>query len=192
MKPLNENLKNSNSRRKFIEKFVASATLAGLAGPTFSKSLIPGNNTVTGELDDWFNQIKGAHRAVYDVPSPNDLYPFAWPKVFLMTNEMAGAKPGDSSVVVVLRHEGIPFAMENRLWEKYHFGELFKYNDPVTKKPSLRNPFWQPGDNDFVVPGVGPVQIGINQLQESGVMFCVCNMAITVYSAAIAQSMNGN
>jgi intracellular sulfur oxidation DsrE/DsrF family protein len=34
------------------------------------------------------------------------------------------------------------------------------------------------------------VQIGINELQESGAMFCVCNMAITVFSAAIAQASN--
>jgi intracellular sulfur oxidation DsrE/DsrF family protein len=32
--------------------------------------------------------------------------------------------------------------------------------------------------------------IGVNQLQENGVLFVVCAAAINVYSAAIAQSMN--
>ena len=39
------------------------------------------------------------------------------------------------------------------------------------------------------MPGVGEVLIGIDQLQASGVMFCVCETAITVYSAAIAGKM---
>jgi Uncharacterized conserved protein len=80
--------------------------------------------------------------------------------------------------------------MENRLWEKYKFGEFFKIDDPVTKAPSVRNMFWQPKPGDFKVPGIGEVEIGINQLQDHGVMFCACNMALTVMSAVAAQSMN--
>ena len=63
-------------------------------------------------------------------------------------------------------------------------------NDPKTKAPSVRNPFWKPKPGDFQIPGLGNVDIGINQLQESGVLFCVCDMAMTVYSAAVAQGMN--
>ncbi len=40
------------------------------------------------------------------------------------------------------------------------------------------------------MPGIGAVAIGINELQDSGVMFCVCNMAMTVYSAVIAKMNN--
>jgi len=36
---------------------------------------------------------------------------------------------------------------------------------------------------------VGEVAIGINDLQASGVMFCVCNAAMTVYSAVAADAM---
>jgi hypothetical protein len=79
--------------------------------------------------------------------------------------------------------------MEDRLWEKYKFGEMFKITDPKTNAPSVRNPFWKPMPGDFKIPGVGEVQIGINQLQDDGVMFCVCDMAMTVMSAAAAQGM---
>ena len=34
--------------------------------------------------------------------------------------------------------------------------------------------------------------IGIDQLQASGAMFCVCDIAFTVYSAAVAKGMNLN
>lgn len=180
---------NVNSRRKFIGTLAATAALSGLAGPGLTKSLTNENVKLTGDADAWFKNVKGTHRVVYDATQPNEILPFAWPRIFLVTNELTGTQSNDCGVVVVLRHEAIPFALKSSLWEKYHLGEVFKYDDPVTEKPSLRNPFWQPGSDDFKVPGVGPVQIGINQLQESGVMFCACNMALTVYSAALAGNM---
>jgi intracellular sulfur oxidation DsrE/DsrF family protein len=80
------------------------------------------------------------------------------------------------------------------MWEKYNFGELFKANeigpafratdaDIATKK---RNPFWNTKPEDFAIPGFGPVAIGIKDLQASGVMFCVCQAAMTVYSNVVA------
>jgi intracellular sulfur oxidation DsrE/DsrF family protein len=92
-------------------------------------------------------------------------------------------------VVVVLRHSAMSYGMEDRLWAKYKFGDLFKANDPETNQPSLRNPFWKPKPGAFKIPGAGEVEIGIDQLQSKGVMFCVCEMAITVYSAVAAQMM---
>lgn len=138
------------------------------------------------DLEGWFKQINGKHRMVFDATQPHDIFPFAWPKVFLMTNAATGTPEKENSAVVVLRHDAIPYAMESRLWEKYHFGEVFKAPDPRTGKPATRNPFWEPGPNDFQVPGIGKVAIGINELQESGVLFCVCDAALTVYSAAVA------
>jgi intracellular sulfur oxidation DsrE/DsrF family protein len=139
--------------------------------------------------DEWFKQIKGKHKIVFDVTQPHEVFPFAWPKVFLLTNEKTGTPEKSNSVVVVLRHEAIPYAMESSLWSKYKFGEVFKITDPATKEASVRNPFWQPKPGDFKVPGIGNVAIGINELQESGVLFCVCDMALTVYSAALAEGM---
>lgn len=127
---------------------------------------------------------------VFDATGPHGIMPFAWPKVFMITNAATGTPEKECGVVVVLRHDAIPYAMESSLWEKYHFGELFKADDPLTKKPSVRNPFWKPKPGDFKIPGVGNVEIGINELQDNGVMFCVCNMAMTVYSNVAAGQMN--
>jgi hypothetical protein len=129
---------------------------------------------------------------VFDATRPHEVFPFAWPKVFLMTNEQAGTPANDVGVVVVLRHSAIGYAMDSKMWEKYKLGEVFEASDPSTKKPALRNPFWQPKEGDFKIPGVGNVQIGINELQANGVMFCVCNMAMTVYSGVIAQKTGGD
>lgn len=181
----------TTNRRSFIGTIATSAvamTVGSLAAPLASMAKEP-----TGDMDDpdlWFNNLKGKHKMIFDVTRPNEVFPFAWPRVFLMTNELTGTKDKDTGVVVVLRHDGIPYAMEDRLWAKYKFGEVFKATDPLTKAPAVRNPFWQPKAGDFKIPGVGNVAIGINELQQSGVMFCVCNMALTVFSAALAEGMN--
>jgi len=175
-------------RRKFLSKLTTSAavmTIAGLTAP-FQKANANDVESNDGPDDEWFNQIKGKHRIVFDVTQPHEVFPFAWPRVFLMTNEKTGTMAKDCSVVVVLRHSAIGYAMKNELWSKYNLGEVFKADDPATKKPSTRNPFWQPAKGDFKIPGVGEVAIGINELQDSGVMFCVCDAALTVYSAIIA------
>jgi intracellular sulfur oxidation DsrE/DsrF family protein len=89
----------------------------------------------------------------------------------------------------VLRHSSIGYAMEDRLWAKYKLGELFQANDPETKLPATRNPFWKPAKGAYKIPGVGEVLIGINELQANGVKFCVCEAAMTVFSAVAAQMM---
>ncbi|HJP63466.1 MAG TPA: hypothetical protein VJ844_08500, partial [Mucilaginibacter sp.] len=156
-----------------------------LANPLAASAAELSHDNVS-DADEWFNKVKGKHRIVFDVTQPNGIMPFAWPKIFLVTNSATGSPESDCTVVVILRHNAIPYAMGNDLWAKYKFGEMFKINDDETKKPAAQNPFWQPKAGTFKVPGVGPVEIGINELQASGVMFCVCDMALTVHSAVVA------
>lgn len=183
--------KASTDRRGFLGSLATGAAAVGLA--TFTPSLNLHAEEKTFQNDDdpdaWFNKIKGKHKMVFDATQPHEVMPFAWPKVFLLTNAGTGTPEKDCGVVVVLRHNAIPYAFEDRLWEKYKFGEMFKADDPKTNARSTRNPFWKPQKGDFKIPGVGEVQIGINELQASGVMFCVCNMAITVYTNVAAGMM---
>jgi hypothetical protein len=176
-------------RRNFLGKIAAgAATLAALSYP-FQNSAAPIKAISLNDPADpdaWFSQLKGKHKMVLDVPRPNEIMPFAWPRVYLLTNAATGTPEKESNVVVVLRHEGIPYAFQDHIWEKYKLGEVFKIMDPKTKAPSIRNPFWKPMTGDYKIPGVGNVDIGIDQLQSSGVLFCACDMAMTVYSAALA------
>lgn len=184
----------SKSRRNFLGTITTGAAVAGISAMAPGLSAIAAdekfNPFTYGDPEEIFKKITGKHRVVFDATRPHEILPFAWPKVFLMTNEMTGTPNKDCSVLVVLRHDAIPYAFESKLWEKYKLGEMFNAHDPKTSKPALRNPFWQPQPGDFSVPGIGNVDIGINQLQANGVQFCVCNMAITVYSAAAAQQMS--
>jgi intracellular sulfur oxidation DsrE/DsrF family protein len=197
----NNNLNSATGRRKFLGKLTTGAaamSIASLITPLQQLHANPG--TAIGDTidpDQWFNQIKGKHRIVFDATRPHEIMPFIWPRVFLLTNAATGTPEKESSVVVVLRHDAIPYAFEDRLWAKYKFGDVFKAHEigpafqaaDAATATSVRNPFWKPKKGDFKAPGFGDVQIGINELQASGVMFCVCNAAMTVYSAALAQGM---
>ncbi|MEP6712205.1 MAG: twin-arginine translocation signal domain-containing protein [Ferruginibacter sp.] len=191
----NNILKQPTHRRGFITRLAAGAAAMGFASLASPLVLKAGTlkekrvNLPEGPADEWFAKIKGKHRIVFDATHPKEIFPFAWPRVFLMTNEATGSPAKDCGVVVILRHEAIPYAFEDKLWAKYKFGEMFSANDPATKAPSIRNPFWKPEKGAFKIPGIGEVAIGINELQDSGVMFCVCNAAMTVYSAAVAEKM---
>lgn len=186
--------KEGTNRRNFLGTLATGAAALGLSSMAPSLSAFAGtysfDKQVYGDPEDMFKKINGKHRVVFDVPGPNGMMPFAWPRVFLMTNGVTGTPEKECSVVVVLRHDGIPYAFEDRIWAKYNFGEVFKVDDPETKARSKRNPFWKPKPGAFKVPGFGEIPIGVNQLQDSGVMFCVCDAAMTVYSAVIAEGMN--
>jgi intracellular sulfur oxidation DsrE/DsrF family protein len=187
-----DDLNLSTNRRSFIGTLATGAaalSLGTLATPLQSFAKENHRITTDEDPDAWFNKIKGKHRIVFDVTEPNGMMPFAWPRVFLMTNGMTGTPEKDNNVVVILRHSAIPFALNSSLWAKYKFGDVFKVNDDATKTASVRNAYWKPNAGDFQVPGVGNVAIGINELQDSGVMFCACNVALTVYSTVVAQSM---
>lgn len=187
------NKKQKSPRREFLGNIAAGAAAIGMLSIPSSVKAVPAMlEQTTDDADEWFKKLKGKHRVVYDSSEPKGIMPFVWSRVFLLTNQATGTPEKESNVVVVLRHEAIPFAMQNNLWSKFNFGEMFKVTDTRTNAVATNNPFWQPKAGDYKVPGFGPVEIGINELQKSGVMFCVCNAAMTVYSAVAAEKMKLN
>ncbi len=181
-------------RRKFLTTLATGAAAAGLAAiPTLdlhAENKPPASLAPVGDPDAWFDQVKGKHRIVYDTTAPHEIFPFAWPRVFLVTNEATGTPANDCGVVVILRHLAIGFALDHAMWEKYNLGSVFKVDDPKTMAASKRNPFWKPAAGEYKIPGIGEVKIGINELQSDGVMFCVCGAAMAVFSAKVAAQMN--
>ena len=187
----NKNLKSPTNRRGFLGSLASGAAAVGFAtiAPSISANAEDYSSPEPGDPEAWLKKINGKHRIVFDSTEPHEIFPFAWPKVFMMTNAATGTAEKDCSVVVVLRHSSMGYALEDRLWEKYKLGEHMKVNDGKTKAPATRNPFWKPAQGDYNVPGIGPVEIGINTLQDDGVIFVVCNMAILVNAHVIAGKM---
>src|SRR5712672_2905525 len=115
--------RNSSSRRGFLGTIATGAAALGAAALVTPLNLAaaPFNGTnVYGDADEWFAKVKSKkHKIVFDVTKPNGMMPFAWPRVFLLTNAATGTPEKDNGVVVILRHDGIPFAMPNEMWAKY-------------------------------------------------------------------------
>lgn len=177
-----------NSRRRFIGAIALGATastLSVLTNPIYAETEAFQIKTMD-DAEEWFNKVKGSHRIVYDGSTPNETMPIVWTWAYYMTNNGTGTADDDMTAVTVLRHEGIPYALEDRLWEKYKLGEIFKVNDHKTGAPSLRNTVYEPQEGDLPAPFID----GLKRMQERGAMFCVCNLAITVYSQAIAKKMS--
>lgn len=179
-----------NPRRGFLRQFLTGAAAFGVG--MFAK---PGNASASessaspdvSEADEWFKKVKGKHKIMFDVTEPHGMFPFAWPRIFLLTNGKTGTPPEECGVVVVLRHSAAAYAIGDKLWEKYKFGEFFKINDAEGKAPATHNPFWQPKPGTYKGPGIGEIHIGIDELQASGVMFCVCDAALTALTASFAE-----
>lgn len=187
-------LKATTDRRRFLGSIASGAAALGLATtlPTVNLHAEEKPDYSPEDPDAWFNKIKGKHRIVFDATEsknePEDIMPLAWSRIFMLTNGMTGTPEKDLGVVVVLRHSGIFYGLNDAVWSKYKIGETFKLNDRATKTAAVRNQFWKP-KTPFSVPGVGPVPIAINELQDSGALFCICNMALTVYSAVAAGAL---
>ncbi|HUI11493.1 MAG TPA: hypothetical protein VL221_14265 [Bacteroidota bacterium] len=180
---------DSIQRRHFLGTLLATASVgaAGLALPV-SRAVAaeaPSPDPGGSQFDQWLGKIKGKHRQVFDCPAPKMGLPFAWARVFLMTNAAVGVPEKDVTAVMVLRHDGIPLGMESRLWEKYKFGEMFDVNDQETKKPLTMNPFWQAKEGSLPLPGMS-----IDELQKSGVLMGICDIALTVYSQMAGKKMS--
>ncbi len=132
----------------------------------------------------WLDSIPGKYRQVYDMPELNNGMGLAWSWVFLLTGQQGyGVPESDLGVVIVLRHDAIPLALQDSAWAKYKLGEQFKIEDPDTKAPALRNPY-------YPKPGGLPIpDAGLHQLIDRGVKVAACDMALTFYSAAVAKKM---
>ncbi len=177
-----------NSRRDFLGTLVLGAAVGSISSVIASPRDEKFSASTKANLSDpekWMEKIKGSHRIVFDGSTPYNSFPVIWNWAFYLTNNQTGVPDEDITAMTVLRHDAIPLALEDRIWEKYKLGEMFKIDDNIKKASSLRNTVYEPKDGDFPLPGID----GIKALQERGAMFCVCDLALNVFSSFAAKAM---
>jgi intracellular sulfur oxidation DsrE/DsrF family protein len=181
--------KNS-TRRNFFGFLAKSAATLGLTSVVGVSSLkADALNGIDGEneLESWFDNLKGRHKMVFDAVSPNEGFQTIWAFTFMKTNNMTGTPDNDLGVMIVLRGKAIGLALQDSTWKKYKLGKLFKLIDLATNAPSERNLFYDPAEGEMPDPG-----ISIKKLLERGVMFCVCDTAMTMNSRQVAKANGVN
>lgn len=174
---------SSTPRRSFLGRIAMAAAAMGLGGSVpatlAGEQPRPQSSGTDPELDSWFGKITGKHRQVFDAPAAAGGVSAIWPRVYLLT--MGATYPNEpGTAVVILRHEAIPLAMNDSLWAKYKFGEMFNVKPGGTA--ATANPY-------AVITGLPIPGLGISELLKSGVLVGVCNAALTVYSGAAAKQM---
>jgi intracellular sulfur oxidation DsrE/DsrF family protein len=174
-------------RRAFLESVTlgAAAIAASMtAAPMMSamaESVPARKGTPGGPWSDaWLDGIKGTHKQFFDGVTINDGFAMVFAAGFLNLNkEVYGLGDHDLTAVVGLRHLAMLMALSDAMWEKYGIGKAFTVTDPATKAIATRNPFLH--KEAMPLPGSD-----IPTLVSRGVIFTVCNVALTVLSGKVA------
>ena len=160
----------STPRRGFFGRIAALSAL-GLFGfaPTAARA-------EGADGPDWPGALKGRHKQVFDVYDINDGFPLGFTNNFLTPNESATA-------VLIFRHKGLPYALNSAMWAKYKVGESFKINDPETKAPAVKNPWFQPKAGVL-----NNAEMAIDRLAAKGTVMGACAVALRGQSRRLAEN----
>ena len=156
-------------RRSFFGR-IAGLSALGLFGVATAKA-----QPAPSDGPNWPGPLKGRHKQVFDVYSINAGFPLGFTNNFITPNGDTG------TAVMIFRHEGLPYALNSAMWEKYKVGETLKIMDPETKAAAVKNPYFQPK------PGVlGNPDAALDRLIARGAVMGACGVALRGQSRRLA------
>lgn len=169
-------------RRGFIGTLLGAAAAFGLSSllaPTKTMATTIANSGVA-DAEKWFEQIKGKHKMVFDIPKHNDGRAIGWALTLMDSHNDLGTPDSDLSLVIIFRAGGTPLALADPIWEKYGVGKRIEMKDPETKVFAKKNLFakCKTEDDDC-----------IELFQKRGGLVGVCNHAIEGMSEGLAKQM---
>lgn len=187
-------LQSLMARRSFLVRLGAGAGVLGAAGISspLAAAQVPSDapwRPARQPQDDWFDQIPGQHRFLFDSTTPEGMaFALRFANNYFTANRTAyGLKDSDLAVVIVARHKSTSFAYADAIWAKYgkQLSEQAEFTDPKTKEP--------PKINVYAAPADGSNQSGtMAALIKKGVHFAVCEMATRAIAGRIAQATGGD
>lgn len=181
----------NSSRRGFVAHLGRIASLGALGSlvATSSAGAEPDTSDehAPGDWDlSWLDRLKGAtDRAVVDwhaKETPPESTPLDYAARYLDGCIAAYGSANTARAVVVIRHEATPAALSDAAWKRYEIGAVEKVDDPTTKQPAVRNPFWSNPSRDKDAPP------DLQGLVGRGVIVLACNLALTHLSERIARA----
>jgi intracellular sulfur oxidation DsrE/DsrF family protein len=142
--------------------------------------------------DNWFDQLKGSHRFVFDTTTADAAgAALLYANNFYTANKAGyNLEPSNLAIVVVLRHFSTPFAYNDMIWAKYGagFSEALNFTDPKTKQAPSTN-LYNSAAYGLTLPNFGTT---LDSLIQKGVNFAVCDMATHFFAGMIAEKTKGN
>lgn len=172
-------------RRGFIGTLLGGAAAFGLSSvlsPTkmLGATTILNPNPGVADAEKWFEQVKGKHKMVFDVPKHNDGRAIGWALTLMDTYNDLGTPDTDLSIVLIFRSGGTPLVLADPVWLKYGVGKRIEMKDPETKVYAKKNLFakCKTEDDDC-----------IELFQKRGGLVGVCNHAIEGMSEGLAKQL---
>jgi intracellular sulfur oxidation DsrE/DsrF family protein len=168
------------ARRSFLARLgmgagVLGASAAGASTAMAEVSADTPWKPARHSQDDWFDQLPGQHRFVFDTTTPDGLsigFQFV-ANYFTANHETYGLEDHDLAVVMVARHKSTSFGYTDAMWAKYgkQFSEQSGFVDPKTKEAPAANLF----------------KDRLDELSKKGVHFAVCQMSSRRIAGMIAR-----
>ena len=180
-----------NQRRSFLARLAAAAAAFGVghssahaqeAAPKSSPAASGSPWQPTREAkDDWYDQVPGRHRLVFDSVSPEGVASAAQFTGNFFTGNKNGYNldSGDVAVIIVMRHRATQFAFTDAIWSKYgaHLSESEKFVDPKTNQAPTSNVY----------------RTNLENQTKRGVQLAVCDLSTHRLAAYIARKIeDGN
>jgi len=162
-------------RRFFLSQFTAATAALGIGQAATNGAPSPRFAAARHEKDDWFDQIPGRHRVVFDtwsVANFPDAIRFA-NNYIRVNKEEYGLSDRDLAVVMIVRHRTAPFGYSDALWAKYGkvFSERLELKQTVTANPHAAQ---------------------LTALVKQGMHLGVCNLTTRSISRTIADQTGGS
>ena len=178
----------STARRGFLERLLGSTAAFAILGATpkpVVASELAESRAVFGPGDDWMDELKGKHRAVFDVAAHKNGKPLAQAKSYLDAWRDGFKVPErDLNLIFGVHGEAIPMVLNDALWARYKIGEQYEVIDGGTKSPGLRNLF---SAQNAEAAGFVTREQSVDGLQRRGVRFVICMNTI----AAATKKLSG-
>lgn len=167
---------NVSARRGFLTQL--SGAVAALVGLPAAVEASHSADAVAGvDHDAWMQKARGRHRQFFHATGHGD-----GAAMLMATNYLDvyagsyGASPAHVSAVIGVHGTALPIGLTDAAWDKYELGKMINVNDPDTKVAAKRNMFAVGGP------------ISIDTAIRRGVVFLVCNMALTRLSHSLASA----
>ena len=166
------------SRRAFVSSLGAAAGTALLTSPSYGFAPAHSNGVSAAWDMSWLDKLaRRPHKVAFDATVIDDGIALDHAAMILdQFHEVYGIDDAQVGVVIVMRQLGTRMGFADELWERYTLGADAKIDDPKTKQPARRNPFYS-GAEDMM----------IERLIKRGVIVLVCNNATTNIARQIAR-----
>jgi intracellular sulfur oxidation DsrE/DsrF family protein len=168
------------TKRSFLRTVGTRMTLFGAAAATVVPAVAAQSSEKSPwrparhSQDDWFEDLPGQHRLVFDTTEPNGLSSaLLYTTNYYAANQSSyGLQNSDLAVVIVVRHFSTPFAYNDTIWSKY--GTTMSRFIDAHKEPSTSNTYIRQ----------------MNGAIGRGVHLAVCSMATRALAGSIARDVN--